>query len=640
MAQQMRAPREAWWRVDVAPDAVLGVGDDGRVMFANVQAHTLFGWEPTALVGQPVEALLPEGQRARYLVHHRDVTATPPTRPMGSGFELEARRRDGTTFPAEISLSTVEGDDGEAVVIATVRDITEQRRAQARFRTLLEEAPDAIVGLDGAGTVVLINAQAEALFRTSLALARGLPFAALLDGQVTNDRGDTVALVPDEDRTTFEWGVEEVLDGRLDALTLRYRVEMPGRGPAVLEARVRAVADDLGSDGMLIISRDVSEHVHLEEALRAAKDDADEANDAKSRFLSRVSHELRTPLNAILGFGQLLALKDLEPDDHEYVRQILSGGRHLLGLVNEVLEIARTEGHELEAVSGPVALGPLVREVLELMAPLASASGVELDARSSAACDAWVTADLDRLRQVLLNLVSNGVKYNHPGGHVAVTATPSVTGSTVRISVIDDGWGIAEEDQVRLFQPFERLGATHSSVEGTGIGLALSQGLVDAMEGTIGMTSSEEQGCTFWVELPASAPEPDATGSPPPATVLLVERDPASAFLTERLLHHLPGITVEVAGSGAEGLDRVARVRPDLVLLDVDLPDMAGEDFLGQLRRHELTEKIPAVVLSADADPHRLSALRSAGAQGTMTRPIEVPGFLRLVSDVLNRRPR
>jgi protein-histidine pros-kinase len=405
---------------DAAPDAVLGVDADGAIVFANVQAQALFGWDPADLVGQPIEVLVPEGSRARHPAHRKGYVVEPRPRPMGAGVELRGRRRDGSSFPAEISLGPVEDDHGGVLVIAAVRDVTEQRRAQARFRTLLEGAPDAVVGLDGDGTVVLINAQAEERFATSRTRAVGEGLPALLAGTIETADGVFTDLVPTEDRTRLEDAVTEVLDGRRDGLTLRFRVTRPDGDHAVLEALGRALDDVSGEGGMLLISRDVSEHVGLEVALRAAKDEADEANQAKNRFLSRVSHELRTPLNAILGFGQLLEMKELATDDAEAVRQVLSGGRHLLNLVNEVLDIARIESEELVSSTGPVALAPLVRELLELVAPLADERRVSLDRGSADACDAWVEADHDRLRQVLLNLVANGIKYNHPGGHVGL----------------------------------------------------------------------------------------------------------------------------------------------------------------------------------------------------------------------------
>lgn len=643
MGDERGSLSESWWLFDAAPDAVVGVDQHGEIVFANSQAGSLFGWAQEDMVGQPIEILVPEGRRDRHPAHRRGYSLDPRPRPMGAGLELYGQRRDGTEFPAEISLGPVTDDDAGVLVIAAVRDVTEQRRAQARFRALLEGAPDSVVGLERDGLVVLLNAQAEQRFGTSRTEAVGAPFPDLLAGTVEVG-GEVVDLVPEHDRRRLEQAVGDVLDGSRHELTLRYRLARPDGPFTVLEAHGRAVREPTGTTGgMLLISRDVSEHVRLETALRAAKDEADRANEAKNSFLSRVSHELRTPLNAILGFGQLLEMQDLSAEDAESVRQVLRGGRHLLGLVNEVLDIARIESQELVLESGPVLVADVVGELLDLLAPLADERQVALDEGSRGACEAWVVADRERLKQVLLNLLSNGIKYNQPGGRVSVRTVAG--GGVARIEVVDTGWGIPAEDQGRLFQPFDRLGAALTDIEGTGIGLTLSKGLVEAMGGTIGFESAAGAGSTFWVELRvADAQAADADRRVPTptggsSTVLLVEDDAANVLLAQRILQRIPGVRTVVATTGAQGLEVAQATPPDLVLLDLHLPDMGGEDVLAALQAAAATRSVPTVILSADADPERLAALGGAGAAGCLTKPLDVRAFLRLVSELVGAPP-
>ncbi len=241
-----------------------------------------------------------------------------------------------------------------------------------------------------------------------------------------------------------------------------------------------------------------------------AKEAAERANQAKSEFLSRMSHELRTPLNAILGFAQLLEMDALSDEHREYIRAILKGGRHLLGLINEVLDIARIEAGRVSISLEPVSVGELVRESLDLVAPLAVQKVVNLNAKGTEAFERLVMADRQRLKQVLLNLLSNAIKYNRIGGEVELAAEV-VSDGRLRIVVDDTGPGIAPDKMERLFSPFERLGAEETTVEGAGLGLAVSRRLMEAMSGRIGVESRLGRGSSFWVELP--------TVSGPPAAV-------------------------------------------------------------------------------------------------------------------------
>jgi signal transduction histidine kinase/ActR/RegA family two-component response regulator len=386
---------------------------------------------------------------------------------------------------------------------------------------------------------------------------------------------------------------------------------------------------------------EVENRKRVEEALTSAREEAERANRAKSEFLSRMSHELRTPLNAILGFGQLLDMEDLDPEQRDAVAHILKAGRHLLDLVNEVLDISRIEADRLSLSIEPVPVAVVVSEVLELIKPLADGRGVSL-ATFVESETAHVNADAQRLKQVLLNLLSNAVKYNRPQGSVSVRLD-SPAAERVRVAVTDTGPGITEDQLEHLFTPFHRLGVQDTQVEGTGLGLALSKRLVDALGGTLGVDSTPGVGSCFWVELAAaSAPEAqfsESTGRlaaqshdhETRRTILYIEDNLANIRLVERILAGHPDLELLTSMQATLGLDLAREHRPDLVLLDLHLPDMEGEEALRRLRAAPETSAAEIVVVSADATDERVKRLLAVGANDYLTKPLDVHKFKDLL---------
>jgi signal transduction histidine kinase/ActR/RegA family two-component response regulator len=380
--------------------------------------------------------------------------------------------------------------------------------------------------------------------------------------------------------------------------------------------------------------------------LEIARTAAETANHSKSEFLSRMSHELRTPLNAVLGFAQLLEIESaLSADQRESVTQIVKGGRHLLELINEVLDIARIETGNLGLSTEPVLPGDVVSDVIDLVRPLAVERSISITSNLGTT-GAYVQADRQRLRQILLNLMSNAVKYNRAGGTISV-ACDERDPSRLRISVTDTGAGIAPDLYPKLFQPFERLGAEQTTIEGTGVGLALSRRLADAMNATLDFDSTVGQGSSFWIELPivegpverlerlsplpADAPAPDS----PRRTVLYIEDNLANVDLIEHVLAVRGDVHVVAAMQGRLGLDLARRDRPALVLLDLHLPDVDGDEVLRALRADPETAALPVVVLSADATEKQIEHLLADGATAYITKPIDVAEFLRVVNELL-----
>jgi signal transduction histidine kinase/ActR/RegA family two-component response regulator len=388
----------------------------------------------------------------------------------------------------------------------------------------------------------------------------------------------------------------------------------------------------------------LEERQRLQDLASRAREDAEQANRYKSEFMSRMSHELRTPLNAVVGFAQLLELDELSEDQRDSVDHILKGGQHLLKLINEVLDIARIEAGDIAMSPEPVLVRDSLSEVVGLMRTLAEQRGIRVKFSPDSCNDYYVLADGHRLQQVLLNLLSNAVKYNRANGTVAITCEPSGT-TRMKIKVADTGPGLSSEQRRQIFTPFARLGAENSDIEGTGIGLSLSRQLAEAMGGSLDLESVVGEGSVFWIELPlvegpidryerlsnaGRSGQPEGDGAIR-HTVLHIENNLANINLVQRVMDRREGIEIIPAMQGRLGLDLARDHLPMLILLDLHLPDIAGDDVLQQLRRDPVTANIPVVMVSADASPGQVQRLMNTGALAYLTKPIDVNELLNIL---------
>jgi signal transduction histidine kinase/ActR/RegA family two-component response regulator len=402
-------------------------------------------------------------------------------------------------------------------------------------------------------------------------------------------------------------------------------------------AEVRGLATEVNA---LIAS------VNAQEAVRQAKEEAERANEAKSRFLSHMSHEFRTPLAAILGFAELLNRGSVDEKQRAWSGHVLDGGRHLLQLVNELLEISRIEAGKMMLTIEPVDVTKTVSEVLQLVGPLADERGIRLECATSAEVAPLALADPLRLKQSLLNLVSNAIKYNTAAGRVTVS-TAETTAGTVCVKVVDTGKGIAPDQLGKLFTPFERLGADASAIVGSGLGLVVTKGLVEAMDGRIDVESELGVGTTFILELPvADAAQLQHEESVPSAgiatagDVLYIDDKPANLALLERVLgEYRPGVSLRTSLQGATGVGLAIEQRPDLLLLDLNLSDITGEEVLRRLRARPESVDVPVLILSADSTSRNITRLLQSGADAYLTKPFEVPQFLEVVDRLLAAAP-
>jgi PAS domain S-box-containing protein len=505
----------------------------------------------------------------------------------------------------------------------------ELRRSQAFLDSVIENIPTMVFVKDAAELrFVRINRAGEELL--------GHPREEML-GRSDFD------IFPPEEAELFVSNDREILErGELIDIPAE-RVRTGDGDERILHTRKIPICDPQGrAEYLLGISHDVTEEQKTRETLDVARRTADLANRAKSDFVSRMSHEFRTPLNAVLGFGQLLQLDGLTGEQLQNVDHIMGAGRHLLALIDEVLDLRRVETGQLQLSLVPVQVADVVDEAVSMMRPLAEARDLRTIVDTSACEKVHVRADRQRLKQVCVNLLANAVKYNCDGGDIRISLE-AVDEGEVRLTVSDTGMGIAEHDLSRLFVPFERLGAQHTTVEGTGLGLTLTKQLVEAMAGEIGVTSTVGSGTSFWVQLPKVAAPVDtfevARGVVVPAThrvpatstILYIEDNTSNLKLLEQIVATRPNVTLLPAMLGQIGLDVAYEHLPTLILLDLHLPDMSGEEVLRRLRTDQRTATTPIVVLSADATPGNLHRLLEAGATEYMTKPFDIPRLLSLI---------
>ena len=508
------------------------------------------------------------------------------------------------------------------------------------FRALFEAAPGLFLVLDPGLTIV---AASDAYLQATMTERQRIVGQGIFEVFPDN---------PDDDSATGVGNLRASLDRVRTTLVAdtmavqKYDIRRPDAEGGAYEERYWGAVNSpvLDASGRLlyIIHRveDVTERKATEDEVGAARAEAERANRAKADFLSQMSHELRTPLTAILGFAQLLEMDELSDEQRSSVGHILSAGRHLLDLINEILDISRIETGKLTISPEPVAIDALLEEATAVVRPLAAARNVSL-ARAAVGAEVHVLADRQRLRQVMLNVLSNALKYNRDGGAVTISCTVTPSGA-VKIAVADTGYGMAREHIERLFRPFDRLGKELGSVEGTGLGLALAHGLVVAMGGTIEATSELDAGTTFTIELAlAEGPIARLERTMPSVhsmavrgaryVVLQIEDNVSNIQLVERIMHRRPDIDFITADHGRAGVDMARRRQPNLILLDLHLPDMPGHDVLHELRTVPETREIPIVVVSADATRTQMTRLLDAGAFAYLTKPLDVAQFLQTI---------
>lgn len=528
-------------------------------------------------------------------------------------------------------------------------DITELRQSEERFTFAVEGAGDGVWDWNiPSGAMKFSRIYSEML--------------GYAENELVPHADTWLHSVHPDDLANTQEVLNAYLDGQLSVYTVELRLRCKDDSYKWILCRGTVVNRDKDSNPirMIGIHTDITKRKEAEQALIDAREEADNANRAKSQFLSSMSHELRTPMNAIIGFSQLLQLDTSSPlngSQLENVEEIVKAGDHLLQLINEVLDLSRIEAGRIDLSIETIALDEVIAESLQLITPLADRRGIEISLVQNnieITLDQLlqqhnaVRADHTRLKQVLLNLLSNAVKYNCDNGKITI-ACNNINDNQIRISISDTGEGLNQEQQGQLFKAFNRIGAEQKNIEGTGIGLVITKNIVELMGGNIGVDSVPNEGSTFWIELPLDSLVEEqkntldekqasqsvaAKSSDVEHTILYIEDNPANLRLVTQLLSRLPNIHMWSAHEPMLGLELAASHNPDLILLDINLPGIDGFEVLKLLRQREATRETPVIAISANAMPKDIEKGRQAGFIDYITKPINVTSFYNSIDNM------
>jgi PAS domain S-box-containing protein len=648
-----------------------------QITFANPIQCEMLGYTQAELVSMTIIEIHPKESLSETLMEFQSMLQGEKA----FVSNIQCLKKNGTTFFADIHSSFL-FQNGRKCILGFFKDTTERTKGEEHLKKLsqaVEQSSVLTFITDLSGAIEYVNPKTSELTGYSKKELIGQTPRIFKSGAQSDEAYELIwetiisgkqwkgELQNKKKNGEFYWAmasISPVFDnagnisnylGIQEDITDRKRDEIEIRSlNENLEDKIRRRTSELQKANENL-HREIEERKLMEIELTKAKNEAVEANQAKSEFLSRMSHELRTPMNSILGFAQLMEMGDLPNMYKKGVNHILNSGKHLLELINEVLDISRIESGRLSLSLEPVRIGPAIMEVLDAIQPQADKRNLILSLIDSPVNLFFVKCDNQRIRQVLLNLLNNAIKYNRTGGAVVISTELRTTEESdfpfVRIAIKDNGLGITPEDIAKLFNPFERIGAEKTDTEGTGLGLTVVKKLMEAMGGNFGVESIPGEGSTFWIEMQLADsqikeyeqsnlellpidPNPKYAGK-----ILYIEDNVSNAELVEEIIeNHRPTIHLIAYKFGKQAVQLAIDYSPDLILLDLDLPDIHGSEVLSNLLANEETKDIPVVIVSANAMPKQIEYLLASGAKEYLTKPIEVKGLLGVIDSWIGER--
>lgn len=623
--------------IDNTAEGIITISDKGLIKSFNPTAESMFGYSASEIIGQNINQLMAEDMRSAHDGYLKLSDLHVP-RVINQSRDLQALKKDGSLFPIELNVSPM-SMPGEKIFIGILHDISERKKQEqllkenrARYQRLTELASDWIWETDSEQRISYLSDSFQRL--------TGWPVSDVLGTK--RQQVDHYA-VDDNDSGWDEY--TKTLNNHQPLINFKFSFrDNDNKLRYTMISGKPVFNEDDEFQGYQGTGTDITE-------LTKARKDAETANKAKSEFLSAMSHELRTPLNAILGFAQLMEDDPLEPlsdDQTESVEFILKSGQHLLKLINDILDLTKIESGNIALSLEPLIANELFDECLSLIQPFADIHNISVTLADRPNDSVIILADITRIKQVVLNFLSNAIKYNTEKGKVTLSCL-LVKNDNLRILIKDTGFGIPADQQSKLFLPFERLGAENSEIEGTGIGLVVCKDLMEKMHGSIGFESQVGVGSSFWIDIPlggANEKEMPATDEALITTkyeldteltgkILYIEDNPANVRLVEKVVSRYDGLELISAHTAELGISIATKEKPLMILMDINLPGMNGIEALAKLQKNPELCSIPVVAMSANASERDVEKGVSSGFDQYLSKPINLAELSKVINTLI-----
>ncbi|NOR72101.1 MAG: response regulator [Methylomarinum sp.] len=620
-------------------DAIITLNQEGLITLWNEGAENIFGYQSIEVIGQSIEIIIPPAHRESHRTGFQKLLANSEQLSRHS-IESQAITKDHRLISIELTYTEwLSGN--ERFFTSIIRDTSHRKsienelaNQQENLKAIVTNSAEGIITIDGRGIIEMANPKALEIFAYKAEELEGQNISALMPKQLASQH-DRYLKYSDIHAPKIINKARELQGMRKDGSIFPMELNV---SPMTINGIKKYVG----------ILHDITERKNALEAITAAKKAAENANKAKSQFLSSMSHELRTPLNVILGFTQLV-LEDkeapLNADQTESLEHIYSSGEHLLGLINEILDLSKIESGNVNINSEPINLIQLIKQTLESISPQAKKAHITITHQLPIEENIIVTADPLRVNQILCNLLSNSIKYNQDQGSVSIWL--SQHDDKVRFFVKNTGQGIPDDKLKDLFTPFNRLGADKSGIEGSGIGLTITKMLVEMMGGTIGVENTYGSGCSFWVEFKqtrtldtkktilssASHSKPQEQNSN--INILYIEDNISNRLLMKKTINSYTNFQFSEAPTGIEGIEMALKIKPQIILLDINLPDIDGYEVLKQLQKHRSMDATKIIAVSANAMPEDIGKGEKTQLFSYITKPIEQQRLLSVINKAL-----